>query len=73
MGTPPHRYVLAARLEKDRSLLAVTPMPIARIGEECGFSSQSHFTTAFRSAHASTPAEYRQQIKQPSEHVTGRA
>jgi AraC family transcriptional regulator len=73
MGTPPHRYVMAARLEQARTLLAVTPMPIARIGEECGFSSQSHFTAAFRSAHASTPAEYRQQIKQATDHVSARA
>ena len=59
MGTPPHRYVLASRLEKARNLLSTTNLPIARIAQECGFSSQSHFTSSFRSAHASTPAEYR--------------
>jgi AraC family transcriptional regulator len=64
MGTPPHRYVIAARLEQARTLLAVTTMPIGQIGEVCGFSSQSHFTACFRSTHASTPAEYRLHIKQ---------
>ncbi len=59
MDTPPHRYVLASRLEKARNLLATTTLPIAHIAEECGFSSQSHFTACFRSTHASTPAEYR--------------
>lgn len=63
MGTPPHRYVLAARLEQARNLLAVTQLPIAQIADECGFSSQSHFTASFRAAHACTPAEYRGQLR----------
>lgn len=62
MGSPPHRYVLATRLEQARKLLATTSLPIAQIGEECGFSSQSHFTACFRAAHASTPASYRKHI-----------
>lgn len=62
MGTPPHGYVLATRLEHARKLLATTPLPIARIADTCGFSSQSHFTACFRTAHASTPAEYRQRV-----------
>jgi len=67
MGTPPHRYVLATRLEQARTLLAVTQLPIAQIADECGFSSQSHFTASFRAAHATTPAEYRKQLQ----HVSG--
>jgi len=63
MGTPPHRYVLATRLEQARNLLAVTQLPIAQIAEECGFSSQSHFTASFRAAHACTPAQYRSQLR----------
>jgi AraC family transcriptional regulator len=63
MGTPPHRYVLATRLEEARQLLATTALPIARIADECGFSSQSHFTACFKKAHASTPAEYRQHVQ----------
>ena len=62
MGTPPHRYVLATRLEQARKLLATTSLPIAQIGEECGFSSQSHLTACFRSIYASTPASYRKHI-----------
>ena len=63
IGTPPHRYVLATRLEQARKLLATTTVPIAQIGEECGFSSQSHFTACFKAAHASTPAGYRKHIR----------
>lgn len=61
-GSPPHRYVLAARLEQGRNLLSTTTMPLVQIADACGFSSQSHFTACFRAAHACTPAEYRRHI-----------
>ena len=63
MGTPPHRYVVATRLEQARKLLATTSLPIVQIAEACGFSSQSHFTNCFKRVHASTPGDYRQQVK----------
>jgi AraC family transcriptional regulator len=62
MGAPPHRYVLAARLEQARKLLTMTTLPISRIAEDCGFSSQSHLTERFRTVHAATPAEYRTHV-----------
>ncbi len=58
-GLTPHRYVLAARLDLVRKLLTQSTLPISRIAEECGFSSQSHLTASFRTAHATTPAQYR--------------
>jgi AraC family transcriptional regulator len=63
MGVPPHRYVLAARLDFARKLLTQSTLPISRVAEECGFSSQSHLTASFRSAHSVTPAEYRTQVR----------
>lgn len=69
MGMPPHRYIVSVRLEQARKLLAMSSMPIARIAQECGFSSQSHLTACFRSAHAVTPAGFRAQatnIKKPA-------
>lgn len=62
LGVPVHRYVLAARLEKARKLLGTTGMPIAKIADVTGFSSQSHLTSCFRAAHAATPAEYRRHL-----------
>ncbi len=59
MGMPPHRYVMNVRLEHARDLLMQTDLPILHVALECGFSSQSHLTAAFKVAHASTPAEYR--------------
>ena len=63
MGAPVHSYIVAARLEQARMLLASTSQPISRIAEDCGFSSQSHFTACFRAAHAATPAQYRLQLR----------
>jgi len=59
MGVPPHRYVLATRLDLARKLLTQSSLPISRIAEESGFSSQSHLTACFRAAHSTTPAQYR--------------
>jgi AraC family transcriptional regulator len=59
MGMPPHRYILGVRLEQARKLLTLSPLPIAQIAQECGFSSQSHLTACFRASHAVTPAHYR--------------
>jgi AraC family transcriptional regulator len=59
MGMPPHRYIMSTRLEQGRKLLSMSSMPISRIAQECGFTSQSHFTASFRAAHAVTPAAFR--------------
>ena len=66
MGVTAHKFVLTARLERARKLLASTHMPLARIADECGFSSQSHLTSSFRAAHAATPTEFRALLSQPA-------
>lgn len=58
-GTSPHQFVLSRRLERARTLLLSTDLPIAAIAFETGFSSQSHLTTAFGKLTGTTPAEYR--------------
>jgi AraC family transcriptional regulator len=59
LGKTPHRYVLDRRLELARRLLSETECPLAEIASRCGFSSQSHLTTAFRKAMGVTPGQYR--------------
>lgn len=59
LGTSPHQYVLERRLERARTLLLSTDMPIAEIAFETGFSSQSHLTTAFGRLTGLPPAQYR--------------
>lgn len=66
LGVPVHRYVQTARLEKARKFLGTTTMPISSIAQECGYSSQSHLTASFKSAHAATPLEYRSQLTRNS-------
>ncbi len=64
IGASVHQYVQAARMEQARKLLATSSMPISKIAEECGFSSQSHLTNSFRNVYAATPAKYRTQVNQ---------
>lgn len=47
-GMSPHRWRLARRAERARQLLADRKLSLAQIALMVGFSSQAHFTTAFR-------------------------
>ncbi|MBK7519073.1 MAG: helix-turn-helix transcriptional regulator [Gammaproteobacteria bacterium] len=58
MGVPPHLLYPGRATAAGASLLATTGLPIARIAEDCGYSSQSHLSASFRAAHAATPAEF---------------
>ncbi|MFT3838338.1 MAG: AraC family transcriptional regulator [Myxococcaceae bacterium] len=59
LGVTPHQYVMHARIERAKSLLAKTKRPLGEIALECGFSSQSHLTTSFRRFTGQTPARFR--------------
>jgi len=59
LGIPPHRYLIALRVEKARRLLEKTSMSIAEIAYECGFAHQEHLTRLFRRHCDATPAAYR--------------
>jgi AraC-like DNA-binding protein len=58
-GTTPHRYVLARRVERARTLLRGTRIPITEIALHCGFASASHLAAQFRRSTGATPSEYR--------------
>lgn len=57
-GTSPHRYVLEQRLAAGQRLIEAGERDLAAIALAVGFSSQSHFTTAFRCSRGITPARY---------------
>lgn len=61
-GTPPHRFILARRVEAARRRLETTTESIAEVAVACGFASQSHFTQVFRRSVGMTPAQYRRQL-----------
>jgi AraC family transcriptional regulator len=58
-GLPPHRYLLARRLERAQQLLRSSRLPFGEIALACGFASASHFSNRFRQAFAATPGQYR--------------
>lgn len=58
-GISPLRYVMARRVELAKRELLRPGTSIAEVAYACGFSGQSHFTTAFKAAVGATPGEYR--------------
>ncbi len=61
---PPYRYVLELRLERARVLLETTRLTLAEIALQCGFSSQSHFTTHFTRYIGISPARFARGVRE---------
>ncbi len=59
MGVTPRRYLTKTRMEAAASLLADTDLSILDIALECGYQSQSHFSTAFQQHFSCPPSRYR--------------
>jgi AraC family transcriptional regulator len=59
-GRPPHAWVNGRRMAVALRVLRLEPdRPLAELAHELGFSSQSHFTAAFRAETGTTPARWR--------------
>src|SRR6202171_6100179 len=60
IGAPPHRYHMARRMERARSLLQRgSALSVTQIGIQIGFHETSSFTRACRQFTGLTPTEYR--------------
>ena len=59
VGSPPHRYVVARRVERAKDLLLGTDLPIAEVAREVGFSGQSHLHFHVKRLLGATPASLR--------------
>lgn len=59
IGLTPTGYIAEQRIERARTLMKDTTLPIAEIALRSGFSSQSHFTTFFRRFAGVTPRSFR--------------
>jgi AraC family transcriptional regulator len=59
IGMTPTGYIAEQRIERARTLMEDTTLPIAEIALRSGFSSQSHFTTSFRRFAGVTPRSFR--------------
>lgn len=60
-GISPHQYVMKARLDRAQQMLVQSDMTLAALSEALGFTSQSHFSRAFRAYAGRSPSEFRQQ------------
>lgn len=59
VGVSPHAYVLSRRVRRAQALLDRGAESLAHVAIHCGFSSQAHLTTAFRTHLGVTPGAYR--------------
>ena len=62
MGMSPTNYIAERRILRAKELLNATQLPISEIALRSGFSSQSHFTNAFRRMAGSSPKDFRAAI-----------
>jgi AraC family transcriptional regulator len=58
----PYRYVMERRLHAAQKYLADPQFDLPSIANLCGFSSQAHFSSAFKRALRATPGEYRRAL-----------
>jgi AraC family transcriptional regulator len=59
VGSAPHQYVSAHRLERAKELLARGDQSLLDIAVALNFSSQANFTRAFRVGTGMTPGQFR--------------
>lgn len=57
--TTPYQYVLDRRMQRAKTMLTTTTMPITDISAAVGFSTPSHFATTFRKRVGLAPSAYR--------------
>jgi AraC family transcriptional regulator len=58
----PHQYQLYRRIERAKELLADRSLSLASLSVAVGFSSQSHFSTAFRKIAGTSPHRFRSEL-----------
>lgn len=57
-GVPPHRFVVARRLERAVALIKAERMELSQIAFECGFAHQSHLARVMRRSMGVTPRTF---------------
>jgi transcriptional regulator GlxA family with amidase domain len=57
VGRSPHQVYTELRLEKARSLLLQTDLPIIEVAFACGFRSQSNFSRSYRQRFGVSPSD----------------
>jgi transcriptional regulator GlxA family with amidase domain len=68
LNTTPQDHYLQLRLAEARRLVTDTEMPLLDVALATGFTSQSSFARAFRTAHGSSARDLRQENLRPTHH-----
>lgn len=55
-------YLTLLRMNEARRLLAATSLPVAAVGEECGYPDVNHFIRTFREHEGISPLKYRKKL-----------
>ena len=58
-GTGAKEYITKLRIDKAKHLLETTTLSLSEISEMTGFTSQSYFSTAFKTSVGMTPSQYK--------------
>lgn len=58
-----HQYLIAVRMERAKSILTDTDLPIKAIATLAGYKNFKNFLTAFKKHNKKTPAQFRKEIK----------
>lgn len=59
LNVTPYQYILQKKMEKAKTLLSETEIPVNEIAFELSFQSYSNFCNAFKKAYRITPVNYR--------------
>ena len=59
-GVPPHRYLLTRRIERAKTLLRDTDLPVTEIAFQTGWNSLGTFGRVFRDVTGKSPSSVRQ-------------
>jgi LacI family transcriptional regulator len=59
LGTSPYQLISANRLQKAKSLLRQTSLPIGEIGQRCGYPEPHHFSAWFKKKCGLAPKDFR--------------
>ena len=63
-GFAPMKYVMMRRIGESQNLLMNTKMSIGDIGEQLGFTDNSHFSNTFKKYIGTTPGAYRKHFRE---------
>jgi AraC family transcriptional regulator len=62
VGTSPHHYLTALRMDQARRLLTEPSLPIIQVALAVGYQTPAAFTASFRKANKMTPSAFRRTL-----------